>query len=171
MAGFDTINKLYLPLKDMFRCNQKLLKYIAYDSDDPLSEPDIEDIDSLFDNRIWFRPKALSTITTKSTNVITTYKAIPTSNTQSYNDFLVTFVIISHNDLLLLADESKCFRTINIATEIDKYLNNAKGVFLGEVKCGGLLPMTDTSNSFSGYTLTYKVTDFHINYSNPNRLE
>jgi hypothetical protein len=99
MAGFDTINKLYLPLKDMFRSNQNLLKYIAYDSDDPLSEPDIEDIEGLFDTRIWFRPKATSTITNMETDVIVTFLVKPTNSSILYGDTYLQFDIISHNKL------------------------------------------------------------------------
>jgi hypothetical protein len=86
----------------MFRSNQNLLKYIAYNEDNPLDQPDIEDIENLFDSKIYFRPKALNTITEKGTNVITTFKAIPTRNSLSYNDFLITFLIIVNNDLLIV---------------------------------------------------------------------
>jgi hypothetical protein len=153
----------------MFRSNQNLLKYIACDQDNPLDQPDIEDIESLFSTRISFRPKVIETATESGTYIIVKFLGFSNKQNLAYSDYIILFDIVTHNTKFMLDDEANPFRIINIATEIDSYINGARGKFLGQCIYDGFKTLS-VNESFSGIELAYKLSNFNDNYDNDVQL-
>jgi hypothetical protein len=158
-------------LKDLFRSNQNLLKYIAHDSNDPLNEPDIEDVESLFGTRIYIRSKAVNTVISKQTNVIVSFIIKKANGSVKYSDEYICFDIITEKDLCLMDDEEKPFRIASIGKEINSYLLGGKSKYwLGACTFEAFNPITTVADGFEGYRLIYKITASNYNYRNKNEL-
>ena len=123
---FKNVNKLKERLKMELLSNQKILKYIAYDDENPLKQPDIDDAQSLIGDRIYLNPVLWdSTIEKVQTFLLSNIRIAPVRSSQQFVDIYLYVYVISHNDIYELADGST--RVWNICDELMEAFNGTFG--------------------------------------------
>lgn len=123
---FKNVNKLKERVKMELLSNQNILKYIAYDTEDPLIGPDIDDAQSLLRDRIYLNPMAWDkTIEEVKTFLLTNIRIAPVRYSQQFADIYLYIYVISHNDIYELGDGST--RVWNICDELMESFNGAWG--------------------------------------------
>lgn len=160
MDIFEQLDVLQERIQDEIMLNQNLLKLIYYPVDNPLSQPDIEDVQSLIDKYIYFKPIAYEDVVQEGKTILLLSFSI--SNTAHRTDFIdINFIIrvISHNALFNIEIDNKTRRRVHaICSELNKSFLNAKGEWLGKCEFKHWGGMT-TAQDYYGVGLTYEVTN------------
>lgn len=123
---FKNINKIKQRVKMELLSNQKVLKYIAYDDENPLSLPDIDDAQALINDRIYLNPIAWDkTIQEVKTFLLSNIRVATVRNSQQFADIYLYVYVISHNDIYDLEDGTT--RVWNICDELMESFHNTFG--------------------------------------------
>ena len=163
MDIFEKLDILQERIQDEILLNQNLLKLIYYPVDTPLNQPDINNVQSLVDKCIYFKPIAFENVIQNAKTILLLSFRI--SNTRNRTDFVdVGFYlrVISHNTLYNVEiDNIVRTRVHTICSELNKSFLNARGNWLGNCKFEGFEGMT-TAQDYYGVALKYSVTDFKV---------
>ena len=68
---FNVLNDFRKLIMEKILSNQELLKLVSISNDNPLSFEDIEDVQSLVNDCIWFKPKSFDTVENEKCFLIT----------------------------------------------------------------------------------------------------
>ena len=161
MDIFEQLDVLQERIQDEIMLNQNLLKLIYYPVDIPLNQPDIEIVQSLIDDFIYFKPIAYeNVIQVGKTILLLSFSIKNTTHRTDYIDINFVNRVISHNTLYDIENDNKIRRRVHcICSELNKSFLNARGSWLGKCEFkhwGGFT----TSQDYYGVGLTYEVTDF-----------
>ena len=164
MAGiFEQLDKLQERIQNEILLNQNLLKLIYYPVENPLNQPDIDDVQSLVDNYIYFKPIAYENVIQVGKTILLLSFSI--SNTPHRTDYVdISFVIrvISHNTLYNIEIDNIIRPRVHaICSELNKSFLNEKGDWLGKCDFKHWGGMT-TAQDYYGIGLTYEVTGFKL---------
>lgn len=162
MAKFAELNQYINDILLKLIQNQDLCKYIHYESNeiepsDPIIKPDLDltQRKSLMYTRIFPFPK-IPTEVDAGTYVTVLFDNIEKGGSIFFKDSVITFNIICHiNQHRLLGK----LRTYAIMNEIDEMFNNKSVVGIGKTQFLRSRFIV-ANNTFSGYSLQYRVTDF-----------
>ncbi|WP_346938178.1 hypothetical protein [uncultured Clostridium sp.] len=158
---FEQLDVLQERIQDEILLNQNLLKLIYYPVENPLNQPDVDDVQSLVDKYIYFKPIAFESVIQEGKTILLLSFGI--SNTRNRTDFIdINFVIrvISHNTLYdVEIDNVIRTRVHAICSELNKSFLNARGSWLGKCEFKHWGGMT-TAQDYYGVGLTYEVTNF-----------
>lgn len=163
MDIFEQLDILQERIQDEIMLNQNLLKLIYYPVDNPLNQPDINDVQSLIDDFIYLKPIAYENVIQQGKTILLLSFSI--KNTPHRTDFVdISFVIrvISHNTLYNVEIDNRIKTRVHvICSELNKSFLNAEGKWLGKCEFkhwGGFT----TSQDYYGVGLTYEVTGFKV---------
>lgn len=158
---FEKLDILQERIQDEIMLNQNLLKLICYPIDDPLTMPDIDDVQSLIDEYIYFKPIAFENVVQEGkTILLLSFRINNTRNRTDYVDISFYLRIISHNTLYNVEiDNAIRTRVHAICSELNKSFLNARGNWLGKCGLEGFDGMV-TAQDYYGVVLKYSVTDF-----------
>jgi len=161
MDIFEQLDILQERIQDEIMLNQNLLKLICYPVDNPLNQPDINDVQSLLDDYIYFKPIAYENVIQQGkTILLLSFSIKNTTHRTNYIDVAFTIRIISHNTLYNVEiDNIIRTRVHAICSELNKSFLNARGSWLGKCEFkhwGGFT----TSQDYYGVGLAYEVTNF-----------
>lgn len=161
MNMFERLDVLQERIQDEIMLNQNLLKLIYYPVENPLNQPDIDNVQSLINDYIYFTPIAYdSVIQEGKTILLLSFSIKNTSHREDYVDMDFVIRVISHNTLYNIEiDNIVRTRVHAICSELDKSFLNAKGKWLGKCEFKHWGGMT-TAQDYYGVGLTYEVTDF-----------
>lgn len=161
MDIFKQLDILQERIQDEIMLNQNLLKLIYYPIDDPLTMPDIDDVQSLIDEYIYFKPIAFENVVQAGkTILLLSFSIKNTPNRTGFVDISFVIRVISHNTLYNVEiDNAIRTRVHVICSELNKSFLNARGGWLGNCEFKHFGGMT-TAQDYYGVGLTYEVTDF-----------
>jgi len=162
MGRFSQIKKLQCKIKnemiERILGNQDLLKYIYYQSSNPLEEIDIEDTIGLINEYVYKRSRVF-TVEEDVQNYLFVKINSPSSNKGGsiFKEITIIFDIICHNELIDNLDSGED-RALCILDEIDSLLDDTRSEFwLGKIQYQNFREIY-VGDKFSGYTLSYNVT-------------
>lgn len=162
MGRFSQIKNLQCKIKnemiERILGNQNLLKYIYYQSSNPLIENDLEDTISLINTYVYKRSKSL-TVNSDTQSMVFVRINSPSSNRGGmlFKDVNIIFEIVCHNDLIDNLDDGSD-RALTILDGIDDMLNDSRSKYwVGTIMYQSFNEIF-VNDKFSGYRLIYKVT-------------
>ena len=158
MSVFESVENIKNYLKDEFYKNQDLLKLIAYPSDNPLSGSDIEDVHALEGNCIFFGTSSTNFEDEAKVFLYIKYESRPHKNSPVYDDVIITFDIMFHEQLELLYDNSS--RINGIMKRIEKIVCRPSAVGMGVVRSIGGNINFQVNKNYKGARYKYKTTVF-----------
>lgn len=155
---FKRLNELKGTIKEHILSNQNLLKMIAYTDENPLDLPDIDDPQSLINNRIYLNPVVWdSTITDVGTFLLTNIRVSAIKRGSEFADVYLYFYVISHNDIYTL--ENGDTRVLSICDEIAKSFDSSYGHWIGKCELRSAQDIT-TRKDYYAVELQFVFTDF-----------
>lgn len=155
---FDEVDNLKLRVEKEVLGNQELIKLIACNNDNPLSQPDIERPSKLVDEYIFFKPKVFDKTTTAIQCFLLTDVIITSiRNSIDFADIKLIFRIIVHNNLFELYDGKT--RAYQIAKRLNTAFDGEYGTWIGKCKFESCNPI-EMPTSYQGMQLVFNVTDF-----------
>lgn len=155
---FKNLNKLKERVKREMLSNQNILKLVAYNTDDPLSEADIDDAQALVNDHIYFNPVVYDdTIQDTRTFILTNMRVSSIRGSQQFANITLYIYVISHNDLYELVDGS--VRVWNIADELVQSFHKK---FENDIGCAHFKQMFEITSRKDYYAveLQFEFTEF-----------
>lgn len=158
---FEKLDILQERIQDEIMLNQNLLKLICYPIDDPLTMPDIDDVQSLIDEYIYFKPIAFENVVQEGkTILLLSFSIKNTTHRTDYVDISFVIRVISHNTLYNVEIDNRIRTRVHaICSELNKSFLNARGDWLGKCEFKHFSGMT-TAQDYYGVGLSYEITDF-----------
>lgn len=157
---FKNINKLKQRVKKELLSNQNILKLVKYNVDDPLSEPDVDDAQSLLNDYIYLNPVVWdSVIDDTRTFILCNIRVAPTRNSQQFVDVYLYMYVICHNDIYDL--ENGETRVWNICDELMGSFNKTWGNGVGACQFRSMNEVTSRKDYYA-VELQFVFTEFKI---------
>ena len=154
---FNVLNDFRKLIMEKILSNQELLKLVSISNDNPLSFEDIEDVQSLVNDCIWFKPKSFDTVENEKCFLITRMSVVPVYDKSEFASFRVNFYILVHNKLIDLYNDDN--RAICICDCIHRMFHEAEGNWLGKISFNGYKQIV-APYSYDGMSLSYELTQF-----------
>lgn len=147
--------------------NQTLCKYLYYDYDDPLSQPDIADTTILYtdenNKRLLFKPFVSNVEDERITRLNVVIEDVSTDRTSYFKLVNLDCIIICHNDLwnVEITDGDIGIRPLLIWDELDSIFVRefTRGVGSDQFSYVRLMYFND---NFTGYKICYKSISLPI---------
>lgn len=161
MDIFETLDGLVNKIKDEILLNQNILKLVFYPSKTPLEEKDIDDVRSLVDNYIYFKPIAYESVLQDTRSILVMdFNISPIRGKTDYVDITFRIRVISHNKLCdIEINNEERNRTRAICGEISKSFMNAKGDWIGKCEFRDFAEFY-VAQDYYGVGITFAVTNF-----------
>jgi len=161
MSRFEELNLNIDTVLMKLLSSQDLCKYLFYDEDDPMSQPNIEDTSILLFDRIYPTPVS-PTITDSAKSLITIIQddfSLAQTNT-AFKTSKIIFNILCHIELWRMPGTGK-LRPYSILSEIDKLFNQQRVLGIGKLSFsnGRWIGVNDR---WQGYQVAYKIYEFDI---------
>jgi hypothetical protein len=139
--------------------DKELLKLLYYECEDPLSQPDVPNPNSLIFNNIYPLPKIPEVEESQKSIVSIIFSDAKLSKNLKFKDYKVYFDIMVHIDLWRIKGS---IRPYEIAQRIDDVFNELRGTELstGNINFCGFRSVR-YNNVYYGFTLSYDVTNFN----------
>ena len=154
LGNLKELNNIVTKVIELIKSDMDLCKYIKYDSESPLNEPDFKP-STLIKSYIYPLPKVPDANSSSSTFVnVYIRNYVPSRKNRSFSIIAVNIDIMSHLDLWMIDDG---IRPYCIASKIDKLM---KSTMLDEAYSITELDAMDWkvfSDSYHGYRLTYEM--------------
>lgn len=155
---FKRLNELKSTIKEHILSNQDLLKLIVYTDENPLDLPDIDDPQSLVNNRIYLNPVVWdATIENIGTWLLSNIRVSSLKKGSEFADVYLYFYVISHNDIYNL--ENGDTRVLAICDELTKSFDSSYGHWIGKCSLNSAQDIT-TRKDYYSIELQFVFTDF-----------
>lgn len=154
MSRFRHLNENINNILMMILDNQNLCKLIAYNSDDPYSEPDIDDTSPLISTKIFPFPK-IPKATTEASSFLTVYfNNFRLSKNNGLKEGLIVFDVVCHLDLWMMKGTGM-IRPFSVLHELDEMFNHQRvaGVKKLQFSDGKFLYVNE---NYAGYQVGYE---------------
>lgn len=164
MDLFETLDSLINKIKDEMLLNQNILKLVYYPAKAPLLEKDIDDVRSLVDNYIYFKPIAYDQVLQiEKTIMVMDFGISPTRGRDSYVDITFRIRTISHNNLTDIEinniERNRC-RTM--CGEISKtFMNSVGKEWIGKCEFNDFSEFY-VAQDYYGVGISFTVTNFKM---------
>lgn len=153
-------NKIKNSILESVLNNQDLLKFIYYNSSNPLNENEISDPTSLINTHIFKKSRIIGvTDTAQSFLIIRLTNGRLSNNNSAFKNLQLILDVICHDTLIDNLDNGND-RMLCILDELDDIFNDSKGLWVGRMSFDSCKELY-VNESFSGYRLIYNITDFN----------
>ena len=161
MDLFETLDNLVGRIKDEILLNQNILKLVYYPDKKPLIKKDIDDVRSLVDSYIYFKPIAYEQVLQDTrTILVMDFNINPIRGKTNYVDIIFRIRVISHNKLCdIEINNEERNRARAICGEINKSFLNATGEWLGKCEFRDFAEFY-VAQDYYCVGITYAVTNF-----------
>lgn len=152
IRGFKKLNKYTYDIISVLMLDQDLLKLLKYNSENPLNEKDIDtDIEEILYKYIYPYKKDTDTTKEVKSSIRVYFKGGLRDGDVLKNNSLIVDVLVPSQAMII----SSGTRDIEIMDRVDRILNNARGIGLGQINFKGFWQIEDKDSL--GYTMVYEI--------------
>ncbi len=156
---FRQIYKYKQCLIDAIFSNSNLVKYLAYDNTDPLSNNIFKNPYLLINDRLFFKPKDYKIIKDTKSILFINFKVYKHNNSSIFKEINITMDLLIHNSLIEIDGiEDKEDRAINILEELQKGIDG-QSIGIGKTILSACVPIY-TNDDMVSYRMEWVLTDF-----------
>ena len=155
-SSFLSVDKDIALICDKIARNKRLQKYLYYNTENPLAEPDLteKEIASMFGKQIKIVPKLQIDGDVLNYIIVSCDNYVPNASNPEFRDNVIEFDIICHFDQWQMKDFE--LRPYKIAAELDSMFNNKRLTGIGDVEFLGANQMILT-DEYAGLCLMYQA--------------
>lgn len=158
MSRLENLSKDKFTIMERLLTHQGICKALKYTESDFLDMPDVIDPFELIGDKVFPYYRVPDTETDTSTYILISFRNYRPAK-YSFKSGIINIFAITHKDLVMT--DHGFLRYDYMISEIDKLMNDERGIGMGKLNFVGMDEVSSINDAFIGNVISYKPVEFN----------